>query len=131
MLQKRGARNVGARLALALSIHALALCPLALSTLALHTSALHTLALTLSTFTLHSRILTLYTNARIPYLVVFPDDLYQRLFTLIADHEIDAWQRCNGLWVQFRVTAGHDQQSRRVTASGLADQLARTAVAQV
>ncbi len=62
---------------------------------------------------------------------MFPDDLYQRLFTLIANHEIDAWQRCNGLWVEFRITTCHDQQSRRVTAPRLADQLARTAVAQV
>src|SRR5229473_8071134 len=62
---------------------------------------------------------------------LFLDGIDQGMFAAIANHDIDAWKGCDCLRVEFRVTAGDDQQCIGMAAACLADKLAGTAVAQV
>ena len=59
------------------------------------------------------------------------DGFYQGVFAAVAYDEIDAWECGYCFGVELGVTAGDDEDGTWMTAVGLADQLARTAVAQV
>ena len=59
------------------------------------------------------------------------DGFYQGVFAAVAYDEIDPREGSNGFGVELGVTAGDDEEGTGMTTVGLADQLARTAVAQV
>ena len=59
------------------------------------------------------------------------DGLDKRVLLLVADDQVDARQSRHTLGIQFRVAAGHDQQSVRLASAGLANHQSRTAIAKM